>query len=684
MANRATVTDSDLEEISQIADPVLKKVEQRRSSVLKKNGEIEVENKKEGNVTEIGRYQQTLDSKINDYCKKKTRELGGDSVLEKKLHEEVYDLVVKDKIISSNDEISVLGEITNNTEVESKKILLEIDKEIITPNIEQVREERLKVFKKDLEEEVIKRNQNITKNELCDVREYVGLIGEMYTGGIEDQKGAVMDTNLPSGKLTNSWNEVQGIVGLFQKGLKRTQDLQRNYERLTIRLEHLNLPFDNFPKLSTFDRIMSSLSGNTGNAFSLVQNGGWLQRIDKMTGGWLKKTIIEASGGFVSKIGNQATKDFVKNSVGILAKDGFNSGLKSILSGMLSGGVKATVGATATTVGVAAGATNPVGWAILAGTALLKGIKKGLEKLGIDINKLKEGLSVTGNKLLDLLIGGLGFLVAIPGIIGVATAPITVPLIVVIVLIFGGQTALTESLVGSRVAPVEIPINENTSNGTLALKITDINAKIDISNLKTTLDKSEYTYVKDSNGNMDIDFSYINNLLPTKNTYKRTDLLNTAIAALGVPYWMTGGHQYTTPASGVDTRKTALWGEYKNPAGDYGRRYMGIDCSGFVRWVYYQATGKVIGSVASNIYENAIKITADQAIPGDIVYMHKDSGNHIGIYLGTGTDGRKYCIHSAGKGSGGGPQKLGGVVITTCAKGGLTDFARVKVVLSND
>ena len=132
---------------------------------------------------------------------------------------------------------------------------------------------------------------------------------------------------------------------------------------------------------------------------------------------------------------------------------------------------------------------------------------------------------------------------------------------------------------------------------------------------------------------MSIDFSCINALLPQKLTHKRSDILKAAYALLGVPYWMGGGHG--TIASGVSSD----WGKRVSaPSSGWnkGRRYHGLDCSGFVRWVYKYVTGETVGNLAADIYSKSEKISKSELKPGDIGFLKGNDSNHIGLFLGKG------------------------------------------------
>ncbi len=631
--------------------------------------------------------RDNLISKIDEYCERKKEELDGGDDFVDKLKKKIEKLVIDDEVLGIKDEMVEIGDILKNSsgvrdelavEIESKKISLEVDKKLILENIDGVREVRKEDFAQKLIEESEKINVDLGDEKKIQVGELAKDISQVYSG-TEDQKREVVEVHkdISTGQLVNSINEAQVVAGLLAKTPKELNKLRDKYKQIR---SIVNLPFDKFPRLATFDRVINSLDGRMGNIFSLVQGGGWTQRVDKLTGGWLNKTIVETSGKFISKIGNQATGEFLKNSVGILAKEGFNNGLKTILGGVLKGGVQTAAGATAT--GVAAGAASgPVGWAVLAGTMLLKGIKKGLEKLGIDFNKVKDSLSITGNKVIDFLIGTVGFLVALPTMIGGLGIAVAAPVIIAVFVGLFGYQMMQNNLISSIVPPVEQPLmsedetatgSGGVSGGSCAggvLNISNIYEPIDVSKIKTKLSKSEYKY----KNNGDIDFSCINGLLPQKGTKQRSDIIKAAYALLGVPYFMTGGHG--TIANGVSSK----WGNKITATcsyGNCGRKYLGLDCSGFVRWVYKYVTGEVVGNRAKDIYSKSQKINKSELLPGDIGFI---SGDHIGIFLGKGINGKYYFIHSAGRSSGVGPQGLGGVYISAY---NFKAFGRIKVSLN--
>lgn len=80
-------------------------------------------------------------------------------------------------------------------------------------------------------------------------------------------------------------------------------------------------------------------------------------------------------------------------------------------------------------------------------------------------------------------------------------------------------------------------------------------------------------------------------------------------------------------------------------------RPYGLDCSGYVDWVYKTAG---IGDMLSKggtgwQWGQSYAITADELQPGDLVFKNKGSAsdNHVGIYLGTDVNGNKLYLHCA-------------------------------------
>ena len=78
-------------------------------------------------------------------------------------------------------------------------------------------------------------------------------------------------------------------------------------------------------------------------------------------------------------------------------------------------------------------------------------------------------------------------------------------------------------------------------------------------------------------------------------------------------------------------------------------RPFGMDCSGYVDWVFYNASGGEYiighGGGAASQHGYCAAISWDEAMPGDLVFYPEDS--HVGIVGGRDESGNLLIIHCA-------------------------------------
>ncbi len=62
----------------------------------------------------------------------------------------------------------------------------------------------------------------------------------------------------------------------------------------------------------------------------------------------------------------------------------------------------------------------------------------------------------------------------------------------------------------------------------------------------------------------------------------------------------------------------------------------GFDCSGLIRYVYHQVTGRFLPASAREISEVGTRIDTSELRPGDLVFFNtlRRPFSHVGIYLG--------------------------------------------------
>lgn len=135
--------------------------------------------------------------------------------------------------------------------------------------------------------------------------------------------------------------------------------------------------------------------------------------------------------------------------------------------------------------------------------------------------------------------------------------------------------------------------------------------------------------------------------LPDDLSEERRQVILTAYQLLGKVNYFWGGKSLVL---GWDSR----WGTPKevwaagSPSTGTVRPY-GLDCSGFVDWVFYNISGGsyIIGHGGGAHMQHTYcdPITWDEAIPGDLVFYPEDT--HVGIVCGFDSGGNIQIIHCA-------------------------------------
>ncbi len=125
----------------------------------------------------------------------------------------------------------------------------------------------------------------------------------------------------------------------------------------------------------------------------------------------------------------------------------------------------------------------------------------------------------------------------------------------------------------------------------------------------------------------------------------RKAVVQTAYSLLGKVNYFWGGKSC---AIGWDKR----WGTPTKVTASGSRttgtvRPFGLDCSGFVDWVFNNALGYVIGhgGGAASQHGYCTPISWREALPGDLVFYPGDS--HVGVFVGTDESGKPLIIHCA-------------------------------------
>ncbi|MDD3003107.1 MAG: hypothetical protein PHS06_04555 [Candidatus Shapirobacteria bacterium] len=427
------------------------------------------------NIDDYRKNKNPVEQKVVEVSEKITKNLNGDDNLKNELESKIKSIIGEEEVKTSGEEIKDLIEVISKnlivedkqgTEIEVKKIKIEIDR-WKEENIGEVNEFKKEVFEKKLLEETKKLNPDLKAEESNNVRAYGKLVSEIYFSEsiIDEHKDEALQANNQTyspGKLENAWTDLRGVTNFLTKKPEEIKAIKNRYESIRGVLKNVNLP-GNIKETRSFENVISGFNDQgVNNLFSKTQGYlGWYGRVDKLTGGWLNKTMSGAGQKLVTKIGNQAVGEFAKNSLGVIAEQGFQKGISTVLSGILGGGVKvaATTGTAAvgavTAAGAAAISTTGIGAIVVAVAAAAKMLKNAVskiaEKLGIGI---KKGLEENFGKVGGAIIGGGMFVVGLPFLlIGAISAAAVGP---ILLLVFGGLFGY-QMLMGSSISSLVPP-----------------------------------------------------------------------------------------------------------------------------------------------------------------------------------------------------------------------------------
>ncbi len=133
--------------------------------------------------------------------------------------------------------------------------------------------------------------------------------------------------------------------------------------------------------------------------------------------------------------------------------------------------------------------------------------------------------------------------------------------------------------------------------------------------------------------------------VPENLSADRQAVIQNAYSLVGKVKYFWGGKSHVI---GWDKR----WGTPKTVSASGSRssgtvRPYGLDCSGFVDWVFKNAMNYVIGhgGGATMQHSHCTDISWSQAVPGDLVFYPRYM--HVGIYVGRDGAGNPRIIHCA-------------------------------------
>lgn len=186
-------------------------------------------------------------------------------------------------------------------------------------------------------------------------------------------------------------------------------------------------------------------------------------------------------------------------------------------------------------------------------------------------------------------------------------------------------------------------------------------------NFYNTYENKDHVYSDYAGKNHLFDYETIFYSLPEMDYYKtlkikstertRENLVEIAESIIGLPYFWGGKYENFGP--------NPEWGNptlVTSPGNRNSGKVLplGLDCSGFVDWVYYQLVGETLsgmagGGGAAAQYVVCKPIDVEELRTGDLGFYANPYENgglalHVGIYIGNDADGTPLFIHAGGYG----------------------------------
>ena len=126
-------------------------------------------------------------------------------------------------------------------------------------------------------------------------------------------------------------------------------------------------------------------------------------------------------------------------------------------------------------------------------------------------------------------------------------------------------------------------------------------------------------------------------MVPDGVSAERRNVVRYALASVGrIPYYWGG-------KPGNPGYMGNRFGVVVSPDAD-GRFLKGLDCSGWINWVYWSATGKRLGGEStSTLVSCGTAVGKDELLPGDICIRPGENA-HVVMFLGWNAEGQMICL----------------------------------------
>lgn len=138
------------------------------------------------------------------------------------------------------------------------------------------------------------------------------------------------------------------------------------------------------------------------------------------------------------------------------------------------------------------------------------------------------------------------------------------------------------------------------------------------------------------------EISYYMGLLPEDTSEERKKVIRCALESVGnIPYYWGG--KPSKPGFDGNGFGTVVSPDRR------GRGLRGLDCSGWVNWVYWTALGERLPYAStSGFVTGGRKIERSGMKPGDLIVRTGKDSSHVTMFLAWAEDGSMYLIHEVG------------------------------------
>ncbi len=138
------------------------------------------------------------------------------------------------------------------------------------------------------------------------------------------------------------------------------------------------------------------------------------------------------------------------------------------------------------------------------------------------------------------------------------------------------------------------------------------------------------------------EISYYAGLMPEDTSQERKKVIYCALESVGrIPYYWGG--KPSQPGYDGNGFGTVVSSDKR------GRALRGLDCSGWVSWVFWTALGEHLPYASTSGFVSGGKaIERDKMKPGDLILKTGEDSSHVSMFLAWAEDGSMYLIHEVG------------------------------------